>query len=128
MDKHPIGIKISEDAIEKCDREWNRLGFESRSEFMNKAIEIYNDYINLLLPKENIQYDIINGLERLEKKYTDRLSVKIFDRCVDFLLAIRMIERGIEFDKNQLKLYQEECIQAVKDYQCSMQNILRTNS
>lgn len=112
--KEKTTIYIDPEIIKKADENYQKSGFRSRSEFIEKAINFYCGYVSAEKFTDYYPEIIVSTVKASVDCLGDRMGSLLFKIAVELDMLMHITAAGYELDGDILKRIRGRCVDEVK--------------
>lgn len=114
MNKIHFNARLSESTMEIIDKHYQFDDYNSKSEFIEEAIEYYDSYLSAEASTEFLE-DVIDGaMKNNMEAIANRIGTVLFKQAVEIDMMMHVTAATNDIDETTLSKLRGECVQEVK--------------
>lgn len=114
MNKIHFNARLSESTMEIIDKHYQFDDYNSKSEFIEEAIEYYDSYLNAEASTEFLESIIDDAMKKNMEAIANRIGTVLFKQAVELDMMMHITAATNEIDEGILSKLRGECVQEVK--------------
>lgn len=114
MNKIHFNARFSESAMDIIDKHYQFDNYNSKSEFIEEAIEYYDSYLNAEASTEFLESVIDDAVKNNMEAIANRIGTVLFKQAVELDMMMHITAATNEIDETTLSKLRGECVQEVK--------------
>lgn len=114
MNKIHFNARLSESTMEIIDKHYQFDNYSSKSEFIEKAIKLYDSYLNAEASTEFLESIIDDAMKKNMEALANRIGTVLFKQAVEIDMMMHVTAATNEIDEGTLSKLRGECVQEVK--------------
>ena len=114
MNKIHFNARFSESAMEIIDKHYQFDNYNSKSEFIEEAIEYYDSYLNAEASTEFLESIIDDAMKKNMEAIANRIGTVLFKQAVEIDMMMHVTAATNDIDEGTLSELRGECVQEVK--------------
>lgn len=128
--KERIPVWLYPSTLKAIDKAMYQANCKSRSEFLEKAAQMYAGYISADNAMEYLPAALVSAFRATIQLSEDRVSRLLFKLAVEMSMMMNVLAIGLEIDDTQMDRLRGQCIQAVKRSNggISFKDVVRTKN
>lgn len=128
--KERIPVWLYPSTLKAIDRAMYQANCKSRSEFLEKAAQMYAGYISADNAVEYLPAALVSAFRATIQLSEDRVSRLLFKLAVEMSMMMNVLAIGLEIDDTQMDRLRGQCVQAVKRSNggISFKDVVRTKN
>lgn len=128
--KERIPVWLYPSTLKAIDKAMYQANCKSRSEFLEKAAQMYAGYISADNAMEYLPAALVSAFRATIQLSEDRVSRLLFKLAVKMSMMMNVLAIGLEIDDTQMDRLRGQCVQAVKRSNggISFKDVVRTKN
>lgn len=114
MNKIHFNARFSESTMEIIDKHYQFDDYNSKSEFIEKAIKYYDSYLNAEASTEFLESVIDDAMKKNMEAIANRIGTVLFKQAVEIDMMMHVTAATNDIDEGILSKLRGECVQEVK--------------
>lgn len=114
MNKIHFNARFSESTMEIIDKHYQFDDYNSKSEFIEEAIEYYDSYLNAEASTEFLESVIDDAIKKNMETIANRIGTVLFKQAVELDMMMHVTAATNEIDEGTLSKLRGECVQEIK--------------
>ena len=114
MNKIHFNARFSESTMEIIDKHYQFDDYNSKSEFIEKAIKYYDSYLNAEASTEFLESIIDDAMKKNMEAIANRIGTVLFKQAVEIDMMMHVTAATNDIDEGILSKLRGECVQEVK--------------
>ena len=114
MNKIHFNARLSESTMEIIDKHYQFDDYNSKSEFIEKAIKYYDSYLNAEASTEFLESIIDDAMKKNMEAIANRIGTVLFKQAVEIDMMMHVTAATNDIDETTLSKLRGECVQEVK--------------
>lgn len=114
MNKIHFNARLSESTMEIIDKHYQFDDYNSKSEFIEEAIEYYDSYLNAEASTEFLESVIDDAMKKNMEAIANRIGTVLFKQAVEIDMMMHVTAATNDIDETTLSKLRGECVQEVK--------------
>ena len=114
MNKIHFNARFSESTMEIIDKHYQFDDYNSKSEFIEKAIKYYDSYLNAEASTEFLESVIDDAMKKNMEAIANRIGTVLFKQAVEIDMMMHVTAATNDIDETTLNKLRGECVQEVK--------------
>ena len=98
MSKQHISFWIKSSNLKECEINMKSIGCNSRSDYIDKAVEFYNGYIHNKNNEDYVNKNVVNTVQALLDSFEKRMARQMFKQSVEISKIFWMIVKEMEIE------------------------------
>ena len=107
MSKQHISFWIKNSNLKECEINMKSIGCNSRSDYIDRAVEFYNGYIHNKNNEDYVNKNVVNTVQALLDSFEKRLARQMFKQSVEISKIFWLIVKEMEIVPSQQKWTQK---------------------
>lgn len=107
-------MRLRSETLERVDQMYRSADCQSRSEYIEQAIEFYSGYLAVQQNKNFMDHMLTATLRAIVAEGTNRLSRLLFKLGVEVAMLQNVVAAGQQIDPAQLEKLRVECMEELK--------------
>ena len=109
-----FSLRLRSETLERVDQMYRSADCQSRSEYIEQAIEFYSGYLAMQDHQEYLSQILTATLRAIVAEGTNRLSRLLFKLGVEVAMLQNVVAAGQQIDPSQLEKLRVECMEELK--------------
>lgn len=109
-----FSLRLRSETLERVDQMYRSADCQSRSEYIEQAIEFYSGYLAVQQNKNFMDHMLTATLRAIVAEGTNRLSRLLFKLGVEVAMLQNVVAAGQQIDPAQLEKLRVECMEELK--------------
>lgn len=114
MSKQHISFWIKNSNLKECEINMKSIGCNSRSDYIDKAVEFYNGYIHNKNNEDYVNKNVVNTVQALLDSFEKRLARQMFKQSVEISKVFWLIVKEMEIEPEDADTLHASCVDEVK--------------
>ena len=114
MSKQHISFWIKNSNLKECEINMKSIGCNSRSDYIDKAVEFYNGYIHNKNNEDYVNKNVVNTVQALLDSFEKRLARQMFKQSVEISKIFWLIVKEMEIEPEDADTLHASCVDEVK--------------
>lgn len=114
MNKIHFNARLSESTMEIIDKHYQFDDYNSKSEFIEEAIEYYDSYLSAEASTEFLESIIDDAMKKNMEAIANRIGTVLFKQAVEIDMMMHVTAATNDIDETTLSKLRGECVQEVK--------------
>ena len=114
MNKIHFNARFSESTMEIIDKHYQFDDYNSKSEFIEKAIKYYDSYLNAEASTEFLESVIDDAMKKNMEAIANRIGTVLFKQAVEIDMMMHVTAATNDIDEGILSKLRGECVKEVK--------------
>lgn len=114
MSKQHISFWIKDSNLKESEINMKIIGCNSRSDYIDKAVEFYNGYIHNKNNEEYVNKNVINTVQAILDSFKKRMARQLFKQSVEISKIFWLIIKELDIDPADADTLHADCVEEVK--------------
>ncbi len=114
MSKQHISFWIKDSNLKESEINMKIIGCNSRSDYIDKAVEFYNGYIHNKNNEEYVNKNVINTVQAILDSFEKRMARQLFKQSVEISKIFWLIIKELDIDPADADTLHADCVEEVK--------------
>lgn len=114
MSKQHISFWIKDSNLKESEINMKIIGCNSRSDYIDKAVEFYNGYIHNKNNEEYVNKNVINTVQAILDSFEKRMARQLFKQSVEISKIFWLIIKELDIDPSDADTLYADCVEEVK--------------